>query len=108
MFGHLISDNVCYMYSFFIYKAFVRDPDGYYIEFCNCQILDKFLHDKMAEEAKIWNFSVTKSVLTVGKKLKMIAKDSKTFIKQSNNESLNKVILFVFNIKITTIKILIF
>ena len=25
-------------------QAFVRDPDGYYIEFCNCESLEKFVH----------------------------------------------------------------
>ena len=37
---------------FVMFQAFVRDPDGYYIEFCNCQFLEKFLHQKMAEESK--------------------------------------------------------
>ena len=77
--------------SFVMFQAFVRDPDGYYIEFCNCQFLEKFLHQKMAEESKKWNFNSTKSVLTVGKKLKMIANDSKVFVKQMSNESLRKV-----------------
>ena len=76
---------------FVMFQAFVRDPDGYYIEFCNCQFLEKFLHQKMAEESKKWNFNSTKSVLTVGKKLKMIANDSKVFVKQMSNESLRKV-----------------
>ena len=31
----------------------------------------------MAEEAKKWNFNATQSVLTVGKKLKLVAKNSK-------------------------------
>ena len=25
-------------------QAFVRDPDGYYIEFCNCESLEEFVH----------------------------------------------------------------
>ena len=50
----------------FTFQFFVRDPDGYYIEFCNCQFLESFLHKKMAEEAKKWNFNATQSVLTVG------------------------------------------
>ena len=70
----------------------MRDPDGYYIEFCNCESLERFLHVKMAEDSKKYNFSTTKSVLTVGKKLKMRANDSKLFIKQISNESLRKVI----------------
>ena len=79
---------------FVMFQAFVRDPDGYYIEFCNCQFLEKFLHQKMAEESKKWNFNSTKSVLTVGKKLKMIANDSKVFVKQMSNESLRKVSIY--------------
>merc|ERR1711862_385787 len=30
-------------------QAFVRDPDGYYIEFCACQPLESYLSDAMAK-----------------------------------------------------------
>ena len=50
-------------------QQFVRDPDGYYIECCNCERLEKYLHEKMAEDAGKWNFSVAKSVMNLkGKK----------------------------------------
>ena len=49
----------------------------------------------MAEESKKWNFNATQSVLTVGKKLKMIANDSKVFVKQMSNESLRKVHMYM-------------
>ena len=30
------------------YQAFLRDPDGYYIEFCSCETLEDYLTDRMA------------------------------------------------------------
>lgn len=33
-------------------QAFVRDPDGYYIEFCNCESLEEFVH-RMPEGEKV-------------------------------------------------------
>lgn len=62
-------------------QAFVRDPDGYYIEFCNCEKLEMYLHEKMAEEAKKWDMSTTKSVMNLSKKLKALAMESKTAVK---------------------------
>ena len=75
----------------FTFQFFVRDPDGYYIEFCNCQFLESFLHKKMAEEAKKWNFNATQSVLTVGKKLKLVAKNSKETVEKNNSDPIRKV-----------------
>ena len=83
----------------------MRDPDGYYIEFCNCETLEKYLHGKMAEEAKKWNFTATKSVLTVGKKLRMIANDSKMLVRTMSKELENvkvKPATTVFNIHATS------
>ena len=42
-------------------QAFVRDPDGYYIEFCNCASLEQFLHKKM-EEVPPWTLSQATSM----------------------------------------------
>jgi hypothetical protein len=67
----------------------VRDPDGYYIEFCNCEKLENYLHQKMEEDSKKWNFSTTRSVMTVGKKLKVLANDSKNFVNQISNDSID-------------------
>ena len=72
-------------------QAFVRDPDGYYIEFCNCQLLENYLHKKMEEETKKFNISTTLSFLNMGKKLKKIAEDSKTNSQKFNKESTQKV-----------------
>ena len=74
-------------FSFSFFQAFVRDPDGYYIEFCNCEKLEQFLHTKMAEDAKKYNFLAAKSALTIGKKLKTLANDSKETVKQLSRQS---------------------
>ena len=36
------------MHSLYPYQAFLRDPDGYYIEFCSCETLEDYLTDRMA------------------------------------------------------------
>ena len=46
----------------------------------------------MAEEAKKWNFNATQSVLTVGKKLKLVAKNSKETVEKKNSDPIRKVI----------------
>ena len=58
-------------------QAFVRDPDGYYIEFCNCEKLEKFLHKQMADYDQRWNFQVTSSVLKAAPKLKQFSAKTK-------------------------------
>ena len=45
-------------------QAFVRDPDGYYIEFCNCEGLEEVLRAVPKEEQE-WNFGKAKSVFQV-------------------------------------------
>ncbi len=75
-------------------QAFVRDPDGYYIEFANCSTLDEFIHAKMEENEKNWSVGKTKSVLTVSKQLKKFADLSKKSLvtNLTESESLNLVI----------------
>jgi len=58
-------------------QAFVRDPDGYYIEFANCDSLERFIQTKMAEGEKDWNLNKAKSVLKASKQLKKVATQSK-------------------------------
>ena len=36
-----------------LFQAFVRDPDGYYIEFCSCESLNSYLEDRMANNQSI-------------------------------------------------------
>ena len=36
------------MHPLHLYQAFLRDPDGYYIEFCSCETLEDYLTDRMA------------------------------------------------------------
>jgi len=63
-------------------QAFVRDPDGYYIEFCNCDNLEKYLHAKMAEE----QVHKLKTIVGMVQKMKKWASDARKAIKQRNLE----------------------
>lgn len=66
------------------FQAFVRDPDGYYIEFCNCEELDNFLHRKQSE-----NVSRVSSLISVqkyGNRLLKKAQEAKLVVKQRNWE----------------------
>jgi len=65
-------------------QAFVRDPDGYYIEFCNCDTLEKYLHAKMAAEA---NLQKLRSIVTMAQKMKSWANDARNAVKQRKEES---------------------
>ena len=87
MFLELRQSLICL---FFTFQHFVRDPDGYYIEFCNCEKLEKYLQAKMVDDAQKYNFSVANSMLTFGKKLKMIANDSKQTVEQLKKISLTE------------------
>ena len=71
-------------------QQFVRDPDGYYIECCNCERLEKYLHEKMAEDAGKWNFSVAKSVMNL--KGKMLQRSSKSKLELKKQPSLDEVL----------------
>ena len=53
-----------------VIQAFVRDPDGYYLEFCSCQSLEEFLQEKMALQKKLRNFEHSKGMMIA--KLRMI------------------------------------
>ena len=33
-----------------VVQAFVRDPDGYYLEFCSCESLEEFFQEKMNQQ----------------------------------------------------------
>ena len=56
-------------------QAFVRDPDGYYIEFCSCESLENYLKDKMATHSTIssqndWNLQLTSGMMKVNEKFR--------------------------------------
>ena len=51
----------------------------------------------MAEEAKKWNFNATQSVLTVGKKLKLVAKNSKERLEKKYSDPIRKVHIVLIN-----------
>ena len=67
-------------------QAFVRDPDGYYIEFCNCEKLEKFLQDQMAQHEKKWDLSTTTSVMTLSPRMKRFADNAKKNLHPSHTE----------------------
>ncbi len=71
------------MVLYLLLQAFVRDPDGYYIEFCNCDKLEDFLNVKAAEDVKKWNMFATYSVLTTGEKMRKISMDAKNIVEAS-------------------------
>lgn len=36
-------------------QAFVRDPDGYYLEFCSCKVLEDYMEEKLKEYEMGWD-----------------------------------------------------
>ena len=74
-------------------QAFVRDPDGYYIEFCNCNELDNFLHRKQAENVSLeeqlrrkHSVSSLNSVLKYGNRLHKLSQEAKVVVQHRNWE----------------------
>ena len=68
-------------------QAFVRDPDGYYIEFCGCEPLENYLEKKTQEaEHLINNFSAISVPMIYGERLKQLARDAKQTVKKEANE----------------------
>eukprot|EP00095_Tigriopus_kingsejongensis_P008231 maker-scaffold591_size129331-snap-gene-0.20 protein:Tk08231 transcript:maker-scaffold591_size129331-snap-gene-0.20-mRNA-1 annotation:"lactoylglutathione lyase" len=62
-------------------QAFVRDPDGYYIEFCNCAGLDEYLHKTpIAEQA--WDFNKAHAVASASKLIRKMANSSRVEIEK--------------------------
>ena len=61
-------------------QAFVRDPDGYYIEFCDCEKLDKFIHSKATEYSERWDLYTTATVIKMGPKLRTLVLEARTRI----------------------------
>ena len=57
-------------------QAFVRDPDGYYLEFCNCQRLENFLKTQMEKHGEKSDLCTTASVMKLGSKIKNIANEN--------------------------------
>lgn len=62
-------------------QAFVRDPDGYYIEFCNCAGLDEYLHQTPVGE-KTWNLGKAHAVASASKLIRRMADDSRRMIEK--------------------------
>ena len=71
-------------------QAFVRDPDGYYIEFCNCDSLDDYLHDlgdKQIEANKAWSMSTVVILQKFSHILKEKAENARKMVQWLNHQS---------------------
>ena len=70
-----------------VIQAFVRDPDGYYIEFCGCEPLENYLEKKTQEAAHlINNFNAITVPMIYGERLKKLARDAKRTVKKEAND----------------------
>ncbi len=63
----------------------MRDPDGYYIEFCNCESLDHLFREKLVESETNWINSI-KKLEKAGNQLKKIAEISKKTVRKSSTD----------------------
>ena len=70
---------------YFSFQAFVRDPDGYYIEFCNCASLDEFLHKKPETEVP-WTLSQATSLAKARKVFKKMASETKHNVSKKKSD----------------------
>ena len=71
-------------------QAFVRDPDGYYIEFCECGPLEDYLKDKTEEATQlIRNIGSLMKVKTLGERLKAIYHSSRDNSQERNPDLLD-------------------
>ena len=71
-------------------QAFVRDPDGYYIEFCACAGLEEYLHDlraKQTEAAQNWSLSKASQLAKFSHVLRKKADASKQVVRWLNRQS---------------------
>ena len=59
-------------------QAFVRDPDGYYIEFCACEGLEVYLRDMMKKNSQQMSSISNKFSKTLMRK----AQDSKKSVEE--------------------------
>ena len=56
----------------------MRDPDGYYIEFCGCEPLENYLEEKTMDAANlIKTLASMKGTAQKGERLKQLALDAK-------------------------------
>ena len=68
-----------------MFQAFVRDPDGYYIEFCNCGPLEDYLKEKTEEAAQLINNIKSLSTMkTMGEKFKKFSASARENSRERN------------------------
>ena len=64
----------------------MRDPDGYYIEFCTCDSLEGFLQERMeAAEAQVQDMNALMKAAAFGKRLSEKAQDANLDESTANN-----------------------
>ena len=74
-----------------MFQAFVRDPDGYYIEFCNCGPLEDYLKEKTEEAAQLINNIKSLSTMkTMGEKFKKFSASARENSRERNLHSFEK------------------
>ena len=70
----------------------MRDPDGYYIEFCGCEPLENYLELKTIDAANlIKTFASMKGAAQKGERLKQLSLDAKQSV-EIDAKHLDKVI----------------
>ena len=72
---------------YLLIKAFVRDPDGYYIEFCNCGPLEDYLKEKTEEAAQLINNIKSLSTMkTMGERFKKFSASARANSRDNSRE----------------------
>ena len=78
-------------------QAFLRDPDGYYIEICNCHVLTDFVLGSLADDSTLDNYVEGAKVANIMRtmiQLKMKAKrSSMNLIKRRSSNEMTETIL---------------
>jgi len=73
-----------------VVQAFVRDPDGYYLEFCSCESLEEFLQEKMTVQKGLWDFQRTKAMMIAKSKMIEWLNHDNKLAQQKYMQSLNR------------------
>jgi len=73
-----------------VVQAFVKDPDGHYLEFCSCESLEEFLQEKMTLQKDLWNFGRIKAVMIARARMVEWLNLDQTLVQQRYKQSLKR------------------
>ena len=73
-----------------VVQAFVKDPDGHYLEFCSCESLEEFLQEKMTLQKDIWSFGRIKAVMIAKSRMVEWLNLDQTLAQQRYKQSLKR------------------